>query len=979
MPSRPRRSPEHSPPRGRRAGLAAIAALTAGLAVAAPASAVNYVRTANGALLAINDAAAPGLDTGAIGRAYGAAVANQNSDAAVYGFGGIRVAVDTQPTPRLNGEVMRGFGLRFDGLERFTTTKAVQLGQVSIARDILVERGDVYTRYFDTFSNTSATPVRVSVSFGGALGINRNNRQSAVAATSSSDRAIGSDDSWVTVHSPSPGYSFSGPVGVALGTPAVFAGFSGTGQYQRDPFLTPLPTTGQQANFYGYNATLTLQPGETRSIARFVVVGRVETSGTAGQQVTAVNGAVAGLAAAPDFAGLSTAQICSLANWDLSTVPGFNVADCAAVRPLEVDPPQQAQEPVTSSPYDVVGKSLTQLQADMTAGVTTSEEITRAYLDRIAAYDTGQFGFHAFIHVSETAIDQARAADRARAAGKRSPVLGIPVAVKDLYDTKDMPTTDGTYALDGYVPRSDAFQVAKLRDAGAVILGKANLSQFANSGSQSDSSYGQVWNAFKPSKSSLGSSGGSAVSVAASMAAFAMGTQTGVSLYAPSTGAGLATFRGTDGMQSASGVMPLTWATDYAGAIGRTVSDLAGILNVVAGTDPADEQTLATDAHKPADWAAYLDANALRGKKIGYLPASFVSGFASDDGTADAVRARFAAIEAAGGTMVEMSGAPTRPANGASGGNANVEGWERYIAAHPEFPYASAAGILQSPRNLPYNRTGGTARGYDDENAARLLKFRADYRVTVAQWMDQFGVDAVVYPGFLSDVYDNDSSAADSGLSSDRGSGVLTQNAGLPTVILPVGTNPHGDPISMQLMGREWSDPQILGMGYALERATGPRPQATTAPALRYVAGTTPRPIVIEVPGPSVTLPPVQTPPQESRPTPTPTRVAIATTLPKTATVRGGKVRFVLANRSAARLTGTVTLRAKVGRRTIVLGSAKVSVGARGRKTLVVTLTRAARRALGRRAKIAATATYALRNPTGATATKKAKLTIRLR
>ncbi len=131
---------------------------------------------------------------------------------------------------------------------------------------------------------------------------------------------------------------------------------------------------------------------------------------------------------------------------------GFDPADCAAVRPLDVPAPRQRPEAVTSSPYDVVGKSLTQLQADMEAGVTTSEEITRAYLDRIAAYDTGQFGFHAFIHVSETAMEQARAADKARAAGKRSPVLGIPVAVKDLYDTKDMPTTDGTYALDGYVP-----------------------------------------------------------------------------------------------------------------------------------------------------------------------------------------------------------------------------------------------------------------------------------------------------------------------------------------------------------------------------------------------------------------------------------------------------------------------------------------------------------------------------------------------
>ena len=965
----PHRSRTPAPPRARRAATAGALALATGLLAAAPASAINYVRTANGARWEINDAAAPGLDTGSIGR-----VTNN----AVYGFGGIRVAVDSQPAPRFNGEVMRGFGLRFDGLERFVTTKAVQLGDVAISRDLVIDRADSYARYLDTFSNTGAGDVTVDVAFGGSLGINRRNAQSAVARTSSGDAVIGTDDAWVTVSTPQLGYSVNGPSAVVLGSPAPFAGFLGTGNYQRDPFTTPLATTGQQANFYGYTSKLTLRPGETRTIARFVVLGRGEASATAGQQVTVVSDTAADLAAAPDFAGMSTAQICALANWDLTAVslPGFDQADCAAVAPLDVPAPRRQPEPATSSPYDVVGKSLTQLQADLEAGETTSEEITRAYLDRIAAYDVGQFGFHAYIHVAEDAMEQARAADRARAAGKRSPVLGIPVAVKDLYDTKDMPTTDGTYALDGYVPRSDAFQVARLRDAGAVIIGKANLSQFANSGSQSDSSYGQVWNAFKPSKSSLGSSGGSAVAVAASMAAFALGTQTGVSLYAPATGAGLATFRSTDGVQSASGVMPLTWATDYAGAMARTVTDLASILNVVAGTDPADEQTAETDARKPADWTAQLDANALRGKKIGYLPSSFVSSFAMDDGTADAVRAQFAALEAAGATMVEMSGEPAR-ATAVVSGSANVEGWERYIAAHPEFPYRTAAEILQSPRNLPYNRSGGSSSGYSDEDAAKVLQARKAYRANVATWMDQFGVDAVVYPGFLSDVFDNDGAAADAGLSSDRGSGVLTQSAGLPTVILPVGRNPHGDPISMQLMGREWSDPQILAMGYALEQATGPRPQADTAPPLRYVPGLTARPIVIEKPLPPITQPPVQTPPEEGEKpvAKKPIRVALA----KRAAVRGGKVRFVLRNAAATKVTGTVTLRAKVGRRTVVLGRGRVSVAGRKRATLVVTLSRAARKALGRRARIVATATCALRNPSGAKATKRARLTIRLR
>lgn len=946
---------------------AATAALAAGL-LAAPASAINYVRTANGASWSVADAAAPGLDTGSL---------NAAGTNAVYGFGGLRVAVDAQPAPRFNGELMRGFGLRFDGAEWFSTTKPVRLGDVVLARDLLVRRSGNYARFFDTFSNTGDREVTIDVSFGGVLGLARGNAQSAVAATSSGDTVIGTDDAWVSISTPTPGYSANSPSAVVLGTPAPFGGFTGVGDFQRDPFLTPLATSGQQSNFFGFNDELTLRPGETRSLVRYVVVGLSETSGTAGQEVATVGSAAARLAAAPDLGGLTAAQICSIANWDLSTltIPNFSTAGCAA-NPLTVEAPSPAAEPTTGVAYDVVGKSLTQLQADMTAGVTTSQEITRAYLDRIAAYDTGQFGFHAFIHVADDAMAQAQAADEARAAGKRSAVLGVPVAIKDLYDTKDMPTTDGTAALAGYVPHDDAFQVAKLRAAGAVILGKANLSQFANSGSMSDSSFGQVWNAFKPSKSSLGSSGGSAVSVATSMAAFAMGTQTGVSLYAPSTGAGLATFRGTDGMQSAAGVMPLTWATDYAGAIARTVSDLAGILNVVAGTDPGDELTRDADAHKPADWTAFLDSDALRGKTIGYLPSAF-TGYAADDGTADAIRAKLSLFETAGASVVEMTAAPSPPANTARGGSANVEGWERYIAGSPEFPFANAAGILQSPRNLPYNRSGGTQSGYDDENSARLLAYRAEYRQVVGRWMDDNGVDAVVYPGFLSDVWDNDGAGSHNG--SDRATGVITQGPGLPTSIVPVGFNPHGDPMTMQLVGREWADPQVLGMGYALEQVSGPRPQTTTAPALRYVPGATPRDPVIDVPTPPLTTPPVQTPPEEGRAPAAPRRVAIKAALAKRATVRGGKARFVLRNASAARLTGTVTLRAKVGKRTVVLGRAKVAVGAHRRTTLVVRLTRAARRALGRRAKVSATATYALRNATGAKATKKARLTIRLR
>ena len=202
----------------------------------------------------------------------------------------------------------------------------------------------------------------------------------------------------------------------------------------------------------------------------------------------------------------------------------------------------------------------------------------------------------------------------ARAAGKRSPVLGIPIAVKNLFDTYDMATTNGSMTFAGFRPKKDAFQVAKLREAGAVIIGKAALEEYATSGNYSNDPWGQVWNAFMPSKSALASSGGSATALGANLAAGALGSQTGDSLYAPASGASLVTLRGTDGLESGSGIMPLSWLTDFGGVMTRSVPDLADMLNVVTGTDPEDPTTAPADAERPADWRTTLDPERAEGQ-----------------------------------------------------------------------------------------------------------------------------------------------------------------------------------------------------------------------------------------------------------------------------------------------------------------------------------------------------------------------------
>jgi amidase len=222
--------------------------------------------------------------------------------------------------------------------------------------------------------------------------------------------------------------------------------------------------------------------------------------------------------------------------------------------------------------YNVVGKTIAKLRADMMSGVTTSEEITQAYLDRIEVYDKGQFGFHAYEIVASNAIEQARAADAARRRGAKGALLGIPIAVKNTFD---MATMNGSMTFAGFHPAHDAFQIARLRAAGAVIIGKAALEEYATSGNYSNDAWGQVWNVFNLSKSSIASSGGPASALAASLAAGAMGSQTGDSLCGPSSAASLVTLRGTNGLESA-GIMPLTYLTDFGGVIARSVPDLAG-------------------------------------------------------------------------------------------------------------------------------------------------------------------------------------------------------------------------------------------------------------------------------------------------------------------------------------------------------------------------------------------------------------------
>jgi amidase len=847
---------------------------------AGPAGAFNYVTDINGTWWGIQDAAPPRVDTGSIratqtgpGDCLFTSCVTPPYSTTINGFGGIKVLVPARPAPRLNGEIMRGFGLTFDGTNRFTTTQSIDLGGVTISRSVYINTGANWGRWLDSFTNTTKSPMTIKVAFGGQSGIGTATgaapgNSSAIVNTSSGDAMVTAADSWVEAATPLAGtVAVGGPQITVIGTPSSPASpFGGAmtfaGNWLVNTFSNPLTYTGHEANFQAYVNTITLQPDKTRSLLHFVVLGQMVTAASSAGVRTAVEATATGLAAGPDITGLSLAEVCSIDNFSEAalTAHGFDFDDCKPRhknrKSLEVAqaPVPKAPKAKTRAKYDVVGKTIQQLRRDMESGVTTSREITEAYLDRIEFYDQGQLGFNAFEIVARDAIAQAKDADRARRHGATGPLLGIPIAVKNLYDTFDMATTNGSMTFAGFRPAQDAFQVARLREAGVVIIGKTALEEYATYGSYSNDAWGQVWNVFNPSKSAIASSGGSGSALAANLAAAALGSQTGDSLYGPSSAASLVTLRGTDGLESGSGVMPLVYLTDFGGVMARSVPDLADMLNAVVAIDPDDPETSAPGRRTPADWRSVLDPNALRGKRIGFIPSVWVDPFQTTN-TTDAEKAALRFFADAGATIVEMGitvgGTDTPPAPPAPAGNIRAEGWGHYIDTHPElatqgFDITTHVDVDCSQKKVEFVRPAPST--CSDAPAPRLTaaeiqafrNYRRGRQATAKTWMDtagadHLGVDAVVYPGLLSDISLNDGGGSKG--SFGRRDTPSAAN-GIPTVAFPVGYNNHRQPINIQLMGRAWDDDKLVGMAFAFEEIANAAGQghveATTAPALPH-------------------------------------------------------------------------------------------------------------------------------------------------
>ena len=500
---------------------------------------------------------------------------------------------------------------------------------------------------------------------------------------------------------------------------------------------------------------------------------------------------------------------CSL----LAVAPGF--AQRAAAR--------------TVPPIDVYEASAADLQAAMTAGRTTAVALTKAYFARIAAYEQSGPMLNSIVRLNPRALRDAAALDAERAAGHvRGPLHGIPIILKDNYDTGDMPTSAGSLALANSQPAQDGFVVKRLRDAGAIVLAKANMHELAAGITNISSFGGQTRNPYDPTRCPGGSSGGTGAAIAASFAAIGWGSDTCGSIRIPSAYNSLVGLRPTQGLVSRRGIVPLSHTQDIGGPLARTVMDLAIALDVTVGPDAGDSVTrVLTERAAPA-FVKALDRNALRGARIGIFTPYFVD---TDPEIADSVRAVIAAMQAQGAVTIEVPwpAFDSLIANSSTSVNETKHDFIDYMKTIPNAPVHSLRDILDrglyaKPQESRYVMAD-TVSGPDTEDHRIVLARQAVLRTRIEQLLDSLQLDALAYPTMRQKpvlIGENQPGAT---------CGAAAQS-GLPAISMQAGLSIDGLPIGIELLGKRFSDARLVSLAYAFEQAGARRRAPTTTPAL---------------------------------------------------------------------------------------------------------------------------------------------------
>jgi len=476
------------------------------------------------------------------------------------------------------------------------------------------------------------------------------------------------------------------------------------------------------------------------------------------------------------------------------------------------------------------------IHAAMKSGQLTSRQLTEMYLKRIASYDKKGPALNAIIFLNPHALELADELDaKFKKSGFVGPLHGIPIIIKDNLDTKDMPTTAGSLSLEGFIPPDDAFIVKKLRQAGAIIVGKGNLHEFAFGSETISSLGGQTLNPYDLTRTPGGSSGGPAAAIAANFGAVAIGTDTGNSIRSPASSNNLIGIRPTLGLISRAGIVPNSSGQDTAGPLTRTVSDAALLMDILVGYDPEDSITAWGVGNTPKSYQSFLDRKGLQKARLGVLKCFFGKGEEPDQ--VNAVMGK--AIEA-----MKKQGAVIIPLEEQIDSKTIADtNMSRYETQDELNQYLQKMGVLAPVKSLEEIIASGKYHKRIEEgikNRHELSKNDLEYKERLIRriklqnnfmkMMADHQLDAIIYPHQTYLV----SKVGKGGMGSN---GLYIALLGFPSIAVPVGFSrptqeaPLGVPIGMEIVGRPWTDSLLIKLAYAFEQATKwRRPPSSTPP-----------------------------------------------------------------------------------------------------------------------------------------------------
>jgi amidase len=518
----------------------------------------------------------------------------------------------------------------------------------------------------------------------------------------------------------------------------------------------------------------------------------------------------------------------------------------AAVQPpAAAVPPPARKSAASGARFPFEEAAVAGLGAAMAKGEITSVGLTRAYLDRIAAVDRGPSGLRSIIETNPEALKIAASLDAERRAGRnRGPLHGLPVLVKDNIETGDrMATSAGSLALAGHRARNDAFIVERLRLAGAVILGKANLSEWANFRSTKSSSGwsgrgGQCRNPYALDRNPCGSSSGSGAATSANLCVAAIGSETDGSIVCPSSGNGLVGIKPTLGLVSRSGIIPIAHSQDTAGPMARTVADAAALLTAITGVDPRDSATVPSSGRGASDYTSFLDRAGLKGARIGIGRKFFGKDARVDRIMEDAIRA----MKDAGAVLIDDCDLSSGQEYGDSEFEVLLYEFKADLNAFlatvdPGLGVRTMEDVIRfndanKAKSMPYfgqeiflqavKKGGLDSKEYKDALAKNLKASRED---GLDRALAKDRLDAILAPtggaAWLIDLVNGDSF---SGVSSSQPPAV----SGYPAVTVPAGFI-SGLPVGLTLMGPAWSEGALIRYAYAFEQSTRHRQAPTLA------------------------------------------------------------------------------------------------------------------------------------------------------